>query len=98
MNNKRRWMVAGIICVFSFALICSNPVFADEITITGIINDTYQIVTEGGMVYEVEDTDMGNEMLNHVGKTVEATGNVVEEDGVKSIKVDSYKILEKTES
>jgi hypothetical protein len=98
MNNKRRWMVAGIICVFCFALICSNPVFADEITITGIINDTYQIVTEGGMVYEVEDTDMGNEMLNHVGKTVEATGNFVEEDGVKSIKVESYKILEKTES
>jgi hypothetical protein len=50
------------------------------------------------MTYEVEDTDMGNEMLNHVGKTVEATGEVVEEDGVKTIKVESYKILEKTES
>ena len=50
------------------------------------------------MVYEVEDTDMGNDMLNHVGKTVEVTGTVVNEDGVKSIKVESYKILEKTKS
>ncbi len=98
MDNKRRWMVAGIICVFSFALIFSNPVFAGQVTITGTINDAYQIVAEDGMVYEVEDTDMGNDMLNHVGKTVEVTGQVVEEDGVKTIKVESYKILEKTES
>ncbi len=98
MDNKRRWIVAGIICVFSIALLCSNPVFAGQSTITGIINDTYQIVAADGMTYEVEDTDMGNEMLNHVGKTVEATGEVVEEDGVKTIKVESYKILEKTES
>ena len=98
MDKKRKWIVAGIICMFSFALICSNPVFADQITITGTINDTYQIVAEDGMVYEVEDTDMGNDMLNHVGKTVEVTGTVVEEDGVKAIKVESYKILEKTES
>ena len=98
MDKKRKWIVAGIICVFSFALICSNPVFAEEITIIGTVNDTYQIVADDGVVYEVEDTDMGNDMLNHVGKTVEATGKVVEEDGVKSIKVESYKILEKTES
>lgn len=98
MDKKRKWIVAGIICVFSFALICSNPVFAEEITIIGTVNDTYQIVADDGVVYEVEDTDMGNDMLNHVGKTVEVTGKVVEEDGVKSIKVESYKILEKTES
>ena len=89
---------AAIICIFSFAWVCASPVFADQVTITGTINDTYQIVAEDGMTYEVEDTDMGNEMLNHVGKTVEATGEVVEEDGVKTIKVESYKILEKTES
>ena len=98
MDKKFRWIAAGIICVFSFILICSNPVFADEITITGMINDTYQIVAENGTVYEVADTDMGNDLLNHVGKTVEVIGEVVEEEGVKVINVKSYKILEKTES
>jgi len=98
MDKKFRWIIAGIICVFSFILICSNPVFADEITITGTINDTYQIVAENGTVYEVADTDMGNDLLNHVGSTVEVIGEVVEEEGVKVINVKSYKILEKTES
>lgn len=98
MDKKFRWITAGIICVFSFMLICSNPVFADEITITGMINDTYQIVADNGTVYEVADTDMGNDLLNNVGKTVEVIGAVVEEEGVKVINVKSYKILEKTES
>jgi hypothetical protein len=96
MDKKFRWIAAGIICVFSF--ICSNPVFAGEITITGMINDTYQIVADNGTVYEVADTDMGNDLLNNVGKTVEVTGEVVEEEGVKVINVKSYKVLEKTES
>ena len=98
MDKKFRWIAAGIICVFSFILICSNPVFAGEITITGMINDTYQIVAENGTVYEVADTDMGNDLLNHVGKTVEVIGAVVEEEGVKVFNVKSYKILEKTKS
>ena len=98
MDKKFKWITAGIICVFSFMLVCSNPVFAGEITITGMINDTYQIVADNGTVYEVADTDMGNDLLNNVGKTVEVTGEVVEEEGVKVINVKSYKILEKTES
>ncbi|HUT43724.1 MAG TPA: hypothetical protein VMW95_05245 [Desulfobacterales bacterium] len=71
---------------------------AGEITITGTINDTNQIVADNGTVYEVADTDMGNDLLNNVGKTVEVIGAVVEEEGVKVINVKSYKILEKTES
>ncbi|MDH4204335.1 MAG: hypothetical protein OEV45_02295 [Desulfobacteraceae bacterium] len=98
MDKKFRCIAAGIICVFSFILICSNPVSAGEITITGMINDTYQIVADNGTVYEVADTDMGNDLLNNVGKTVEVMGEVVEEEGVKVINVKSYKILEKTES
>jgi len=98
MDKKFRWIAAGVICVFSLMLICSNPVFAVEITITGTINDTYQIVSDNGIVYEVADTDMGDDLLNHVGKTVEVTGELLEEEGVKVINVKSYKLLEKTES
>ena len=98
MDKKFRWIAAGVICVFSLILICSNPVFAVEITITGTINDTYQIVSDNGTVYEVADTDMGDDLLNHVGKTVEVMGDLIEEEGIKVINVKSYKILEKTES
>jgi len=98
MDKKCEWITAGIICVFSFLLICSNPVFAEDVTITGTINDSYQIVTDNGIVYEVADTDMGNDLLNHVGKTVKVIGEVIEEDNVKIIDVTSYTIMEKTKT
>ena len=98
MDKKLRWIAAGVICVFSIILVCSDPVFAGETTITGMINDNYQIVADNGTVYEVADTDMGDDLLNHVGKTVEVTGELIEEEGVKVINVKSYKLLEKTES
>ncbi len=41
---------------------------------------------------------MGNDMLDHVGKTVKVIGEVIEEDGVKVINVTSYNVMEKTES
>ncbi|MBL7179423.1 MAG: hypothetical protein ABIK98_07850 [Pseudomonadota bacterium] len=92
MKRKSRWIVAGIICILTFALIFSGQVFANQTTVIGKVNDSYQIVTEEGIVYEVADTDMGNDMLNNIGKTVEATGTVTEEEGVKLINVTSYTV------
>lgn len=97
MDRKFKWITAGIM-LLSLALMYANPVFADKITVTGTINDTYQIIADDGTVYEVADTDMGDDLLNHVGKTVEVVGEIFVEEGVKVINVKSYKILEKTES
>jgi hypothetical protein len=98
MNKRFRWILMEILCVLSFSLMGLNPVFADEVTISGIVNENYEIIADDGTVYEVADTDMGNDLLNHVGKTVDVTGEVIDEGGVKVINVKSYKILEKTES
>ena len=92
MNKKSLGIVAVIVCVLSLTLIFSSQVFADEVSIVGKVNDNYQIVTEEGTVYEVADTDMGNEMLNNVGKTVEAIGTISEEDGHKFITVKAYTV------
>ena len=94
MKNKRLEIVATGIGILVFILIFSGQVFADEVTVVGMVNDNYQIVTEGGTVYEVADTDMGNDMLNHVGSVVEASGTVTEEEGLKVIKVRSYLVIE----
>lgn len=98
MNKRFRWILVGILCVLSFSLMGLNPALADEVTITGIVNENYGIVADDGTVYEVADTDLGNDLLNHVGKTVDVTGEVTDEGGVKVINVKSYKVLEKTES
>ena len=86
----------GILVVAVLVLMLATPVLAveNEMTVTGVVNEDYQIVTDLGDVYEVEDTDMGNDLLNHVGKKVEVKGTVSEEDEVKTIKVASYVVLE----
>jgi hypothetical protein len=82
-------------CILSFTLVFLPFVFADQqTTITGVVNDTYQIIGKDGTVYEVADTDVGNDLLNHVGKTVQATGIVTEEEGVKVISVESYTVAD----
>ena len=85
-----------ILAVSILVLMLAAPVLAVEVemTVIGEVTDSYQLVTDLGVVYEVEDTEMGNELLDHAGKKVSVTGTVTEEDEVKVIKVNSYVVLE----
>ena len=94
MLKKLRCISTGIVCILMFTMLFAGQVFAEEVTIIGTVNDNYQIVTEDGDVYEVADTDMGNDLLNHVGKTVEALGTITEEEGVKVITVTNYTVMD----
>jgi hypothetical protein len=96
MNKKLRWIRLGIVCVLSFALIFSGQVFADEVTIVGEITEEHQIVTEDSQIYDVADTDMGDDLMNQVdvGKKVKIKGTVKEEEGQKVIDVTSYEVIE----
>ncbi|MGB2928661.1 MAG: hypothetical protein WBB70_07095 [Desulfobacterales bacterium] len=94
MNRKR--LAKLLPMVLAVTLVLSVQAFAAEITVTGKINDMYQIVTDKGDVYELADTDLASEMLENVGQTVKVTGTLVEEDeGVKTIRVSDYEIVEK---
>ena len=83
-----------ILAVLVLALVLATPVLAAEVTLIGKVNDSYQIETDQGDVYDVADTDIGDELLNHVGEKVEVTGTISEEEGVKIIRVAAYTVLE----
>jgi lysyl-tRNA synthetase class II len=94
MNRNRLAKILTI--VLALTLVLSIQVFADEITITGKINETYQIVTDKDDVYEVADSDLASELLENIGQTVKVTGTLVQsEEGVKTIRVNDYEIVEK---
>ena len=84
-----------ILAVLVLILVLAAPAFSTEVTLIGKVNESYQIETDQGDVYDVADTDMGNELLNHVGETVEVTGIISEEEGVKIIRVIAYMVIEK---
>ena len=80
------------VVLFAFSVFLSSPVIAEptSVTIVGEVNDEYQIVAKDGMIYEIADTELGNEILKHIGEVVEVTGDVEEEDGVKVLDVKSF--------
>ena len=66
----------------------------DNITITGTVNGDYQIVDDNGKVYEVADNDVGNEVVELVGKKVQVKGSIMDADGTQIINILSYTIVE----
>ena len=78
-------------------------------TITGKVNDNFQISSDEG-VFEIDIEGEGSELIEKVGQRVEVRGYVIEEDesesvdekedgedeeeGIKTITVISYKLLE----
>jgi hypothetical protein len=73
--------------------VTGTPVIAapTTVTIVGEVNDQYQILFKDGTIYEIADTEKGDEVLQFIGSVVEVTGLVEEEDGVKVLDVKSFK-------
>ena len=67
---------------------------APQQAIVAWVTDDLAIETDDGEVLEVADTDMGNDLLHHVGKKVEVVGKITETDGIKTIRVVSYTVIE----
>lgn len=102
MKNITKYLIIGICLMVFIAMPVGSAVADNSATqetentakITGTVNDSYQVVSDNGQTYDIEVNDPGNELVDHVGKQVEVIGTVEEVDGIKSINVQSYKILE----
>jgi len=90
-----RFSIAFIV-LLAFLVFLSSPVTAEptSVTIVGEVNDEYQIVAKDGTIYEIADTELGKELLKHIGEVAEVTGDVEEEDGVKVLDVKSFETKE----
>jgi len=81
-----------------FALLVMAPAWDSEadaakMTITGEVNDNYQIVAGNGTVYDVADTEAGNRLVTeHIGEVVRVTGNVIDEEGAPVLVVEDFQV------
>jgi hypothetical protein len=90
-NLKKAAVFSGLI-VF-FCLIISSPVIAGQRTLSGTINGRDQFVSIEGDEYEIADTEAGMQLLSEAaGGTVTVTGDVVEDEEINFIMVESYTI------
>ena len=62
-------------------------------TVTGVVNENYQIEGDDGEFYEIEG-EGGDELLQLVGNKVKVTGNVIKESGLNFLQeVKSFEII-----
>ena len=95
MIMKRiRWIYPWIGTVLVFILLLASSSNAAEVTLIGEINDTQQLVADN-QIYEVGVGEMGDYLVTKlISQKVKVSGELVEKDGVKTIIVRSYKVLE----
>ena len=92
-HGKMKFMTVLItlvlISAFPLAAMASEPV-----TIQGEINDSYQIVDSNGQVYEIAETEKGNDLVeNHIGEKAKVVGTLQQDQDVKILTITAFEIL-----
>jgi hypothetical protein len=81
--------------ILFFLWIFATPCLADQVTIVGEVNESYQIVA-GGQISAVNENELGNDLVtNYISQTVKVTGTIEEKDEVKIITVSTFKVVAK---
>ena len=94
MKKNKKFLFAGFLAMLMIAFVSGPAISADSVTILGIVNSSYQIVTDNDQVYHIAEGEKGDEVIELVGKKVKVAGMVEEVDEGKIIVVTSYEIIE----
>jgi cell division protein FtsL len=83
--------------LITLVLISAVPLAAmasEPVTIQVEVNDSYQIVDSNGQVYEIAETEKGNDLVeNHIGEKAKVVGTVQQDQNVKIITITAFEIL-----
>ena len=93
MKRDRKYWFAGLCAMIIVAFISGVAISGERLTITGTVNENYQIVADTGEIYEVADTEKGDEVIDLIGKKVKVTGTVEESEDMKIITIISYEVI-----
>ena len=95
MRRRKMTAVVGLIVVAMLVFLPLAAAAAESTTIEGEVNDSYQIVASDGQVYEVTDTNEGNDLVeNHIGEKVKVTGTVEQEGDTKVITITTFQVIQ----
>ncbi len=93
MKKNKKLLFVGLLAMLMIAFLSGPAISADSVTIVGIVNDSYQIVTDNEQVYEIAEGQKGDELIEFVDKKVKVTGTVEEDDGAKLMIVTSFEVI-----
>ena len=95
MNRNFRKSGYGLLMVMLILGFVSSAALAGSMTVVGTIGDDNTITDESGAVYQIGESEKGDDVVEMSGMKVEVMGMVEEgTDGSKTIMIDSYKVVE----
>jgi hypothetical protein len=94
MRKMKKALISSVVAMFLVALFSGIALAAEKVTIEGIISESSQIITDQDEAYDIGDTEKGEELLDMVGTKVKVTGTVEEQDGIKTIHVAAFEVIE----
>jgi|GEM_PF-1775285 len=88
----------GVFLIFIALLalpVATTAAFASvkTVTIMGVVSGKFQILTDEGQIYEIEDNGNADPLMELVNKKVKVKGTVGEIDGVKIISITSFEVV-----
>ena len=93
MKKNKRYLLIGLCAVFMIVWLSGLAISQDGVVIIGTVNADLQVIADNDQVYEIGDTEKGEELRGLVDEKVKVTGTVEEYDGAKVITVTSYEVI-----
>ena len=94
MKRGKMTFMTVLITLVLMSAIPLAAMASEPVTIQGEVNDSYQIVDSNGQVYEIAETEKGNDLVeNHIGEKAKVVGTVQQDQDVKTITVTAFEIL-----
>ena len=86
---------AVVMALFVLTVVPLATMASSTVTIVGEVNDNFQIVdSDSGQIYEIADTNEGNDLSeNHIGEKAKVTGTVEQDGDVKIINVSRFEVI-----
>ena len=94
MKSRSKIFYVAISLIILTAMLTGVSFAGNTVTIVGIVNEDYQIVDEKGAVYEIADSDKGDEVAELTGRKLKVTGNLMDADGTPIINITLYQVLD----
>lgn len=90
----KRALVIGLLAVLLVGFTFGAGLASEPVVIQVQVTEDNQVMDEAGNVFDILETEAGNEVVELVGQKVEIQGTLVEDQGNKAITVESFRIIE----
>ena len=94
MIKRVRMTGLALIACMAFLAVPVAALASSTVTLEAEVNDNFQLVGGDGRIYDVADTEKGNELVDkHVGDKVKVTGTVEQDEEQNLILVTAYVVM-----